>query len=345
MEKFGVYPYSFAYASGVGTPEVEIYKKSMEANIACKDAIADMINKNYDGSRIKVDIGKEAIKEFGIDRVQYVLANSVKHKDHDGRISRENKEWAKETFVPLDLVDNQDRSRDFAIDKDGLLNIVVNQFKRAYKALDLWDKEQMNSPKGMNFEGKIMVLEPTMLKDDYKTREHQLFFCSGSSGCNPKARGRQVTGEFLKDGEKARYYREDFVGEAKIELLPQWAKEKLAEKSADRESARIMLEFRKLKEPNSLNKKHFMVKISDEAMERMDSKGFDKFYHVFPFKSFAIVNLNNDKGVCCLINKDEDRSQNLIKPKASVLEKLKNPKVDTIENPKEPTISKTKEVL
>ena len=39
---------------------------------------------------------------FGIDRVEYVLANTVQLKEWDGRFSRRNKEWASTISVVAD---------------------------------------------------------------------------------------------------------------------------------------------------------------------------------------------------------------------------------------------------
>ncbi len=39
--------------------------------------------------------------------------------------------------------------------------------------------------------------------------------------------GRKVYGKFISDGEKAQFYREDFIGEADIKHIPDWAREKL----------------------------------------------------------------------------------------------------------------------
>ena len=42
-------------------------------------------------------------------------------------------------------------------------------------------------------------------------------------------------GEFLNDGEKAQFYRQDFIGVAADEYLPDWARERLAELTAEQE--------------------------------------------------------------------------------------------------------------
>lgn len=229
MKDTPFYPHSFAEAKR--NDEQERYVLSHQANIECKKAIENIIKDNYDGYRLGKDLAKAVIDEFGFDRVKYVLANTVQHFDYDGRISRDNKAWATETFIAPDIVGSSDRNNNLVITSHaGLVDLFVNQYRKEYKALNLWDKSQMNTVSGLDFKDKVMVLNPSILKDEYKTRDFQLIHCVGGFGCSPTARGRSVFGEFLKDGEKVEYHRTDFIGEAKAEFLPQWAKDKIAER-------------------------------------------------------------------------------------------------------------------
>ena len=89
-----VYLHSAAYASGHG--EMAQYQASYQANFACKEAVEQAINAHYGDKRLDTGSAvKEVVEKFGPDRVQYVLANTVRHKEWDGRISRDNKAWAK----------------------------------------------------------------------------------------------------------------------------------------------------------------------------------------------------------------------------------------------------------
>ncbi len=220
------YPHSFEEAKR--NNDMDSYKQSTQANIDCKNAIETTIKNNYDGQRLGKDLAKQVIAEFGIDRTAYVLANTVKHKDHDGRMSAANKEWAKEIFVPPDKSDGMDRNSYFVVDSHtGLTDLFVNQFKREVAKLNLWDKSQVNPPTDLDFEGKVMVIKSTSLNEKHKTRDEQLFLPFGGFGCSPTASGRTVMGTFLVDGERANFQRSDFLGEAKKELLPAFAIEKL----------------------------------------------------------------------------------------------------------------------
>ena len=42
------------------------------------------------------------LEKFGAERVQFILANTIQHKNRDGRISQDNKVWAKTIPMPED---------------------------------------------------------------------------------------------------------------------------------------------------------------------------------------------------------------------------------------------------
>lgn len=115
--------------------ELEQYRASHKANIACRDAIDNTISNNYRDNCLGSDSAKQVIAEFGLDRTLYVLANTIREKDWDGRIDRRNKDWAQ--TIPVFDDDNgfgYNRNRDFVVDKShpGLLNLFVNQARREY---------------------------------------------------------------------------------------------------------------------------------------------------------------------------------------------------------------------
>ena len=74
-----------------------------------------------------------------------------------------------------------------------------------------------------------MILKPSVLKDEFKASDYQLFYAESGFGCSPTASGRKVFGKFLKDGENTSFNRSNFLGVIKDECIPEWAAEKLAE--------------------------------------------------------------------------------------------------------------------
>ncbi len=96
----------------------------------------------------------------------------------------------------------------------------------------------------VDYTGKIVVIAPQYLKDEYKTPEDQLFLATGGFGCSPHARGRKVFGQFLKDGEETCFYREDIIGVLREEHLPEWAEERLQEmqETEEKQSGGIVIQ-------------------------------------------------------------------------------------------------------
>ena len=217
-----IYPYSLEYA--IKYNERDLWRESYQLNCDCARAIENDINENYDGPRLADDCEKAVLGEYGIDRVNWVLANTLHERGQDGRISRSNIEWAESFHIPRDTTQYQ-----FVVDSHpGLLNLFVNDVRWDWQALRLFDKSHCTGT-NEDYTDKVLVLNPTILKDEYKTPDFQLFLADGGFGCSPTARGRKIYGQFLKDGEETHYDRQDFLGVLKDEHLPDWAREKLAE--------------------------------------------------------------------------------------------------------------------
>ena len=93
MDKTPVYQFPFDYAQA--HDECEQYNASHDANIACKGAIETAIRRYYGHNCLDaVPAVRDVVKQFGYERTLYVLANTVQRLEHDGRVSRQNKEWA-----------------------------------------------------------------------------------------------------------------------------------------------------------------------------------------------------------------------------------------------------------
>ncbi len=67
--------------------------------IECRDAIEKAVAENFDGYTLPRDTAEGVIRQYGKERVEIVLANTITHLSHDGRFSPDNKEWAK-SLVP-----------------------------------------------------------------------------------------------------------------------------------------------------------------------------------------------------------------------------------------------------
>ena len=114
---------NYAYEAG----EMDAYRASHLANIACCDSIETAINENYGDNRLNAQAAVQGVMEkFSPERVAYVLANTVQQKSHDGRITTSVKEWAKKVEV---CAENR---TDFIVDKvnPGLLDLFTVEFQK-----------------------------------------------------------------------------------------------------------------------------------------------------------------------------------------------------------------------
>lgn len=173
MNTIPVYRYPVVYARE--NNELEQYRASHKANVACKDAIETAIRDNYRDNCLGSDTAKQVIAEFGFDRTLYVLANTVRLKDWDGRIDRKNKDWAR--TIPVFDDENgfgNNRNLEFIVDRahPGLVDLFINQARREYLLTQPLTKEDIqeeaarllrrlqsehepNSPSGTHFMAQI----------------------------------------------------------------------------------------------------------------------------------------------------------------------------------------------
>ena len=128
-----VYPYPRDYA--VENDELDKYRLSRKASIACKEAIEQAIGEHYANNSLDTAAAvKQVVDAFGYDRMMYVLAVTVKHKDWDGRISQSNKQWAATMPVFEDKTDGSaDQNVFLVVDKahPGLTDLFLREARRA----------------------------------------------------------------------------------------------------------------------------------------------------------------------------------------------------------------------
>ena len=91
-----VYRYSLSEAKRCN--EMNLWRDSHKENIRCRDAIDKMVSEQYSGNILPDEIVRSACREFGIDRVGWVLANTVNENDYDGRYRPDTKKWARSIF-------------------------------------------------------------------------------------------------------------------------------------------------------------------------------------------------------------------------------------------------------
>ena len=88
------------------------------------------------------------------------------------------------------------------------------------------------------------------------------------------------------------------------------------------EAARLLGKLQEPAQPNSPGGTHFMAEVSRDFMERAGAKDTAALQKLLPFRSLALSNLKDRKGVFAVISKEEDRTQPLRSRKPSVRSKL-----------------------
>lgn len=233
-----VYPYSREEA--MQRDESELWQESLKLNIACRNSIEEAIYRDFDGVHLKPDCAASVISEYGYHRVSYVLANSLQQKGFDGRFSKGNHDWANQTYIPPDRNGaGADRRCEFTANSSpATLDRFVNQYRRAYQGLGMFDHTHcLPDTAKQDFEGKVVVLSPRVLKEECLTAQDQLWLCTGGFGSHAGARGRAVYATNLGDGEKTRWNRSDFIGVLADSHLPDWAMERLMELKGQKQTA------------------------------------------------------------------------------------------------------------
>lgn len=80
--------------------EVDAWQEEHFARIACRDGIDEIISSGYDGAHLDAGCARKAIEEFGIRRVELVLAVTIQERSGDGRFSGRTRDWANRRRIP-----------------------------------------------------------------------------------------------------------------------------------------------------------------------------------------------------------------------------------------------------
>lgn len=76
-----------------------------------------------------------------------------------------------------------------------------------------------------NLLNKVVVIKGDAMRPEYQRASHQLLLVTGGNGAHPNARGRKIFTKRLLDGQDNAFYRQDVLGVADVEKLPEWAKD------------------------------------------------------------------------------------------------------------------------
>ena len=135
--------YKGTLEQAMGERDVDAYLDSRKLNLDCKKAIEEAIRENFDGLHLKQDAAKEIVERFGEERMNFVMANTIRELSHDGRFSRQNKDWAEHIEVPENISRGRNLNLDYVIEShpavlDGFIDMARAEIRmqRIEQALD-----------------------------------------------------------------------------------------------------------------------------------------------------------------------------------------------------------------
>ena len=88
------------------------------------------------------------------------------------------------------------------------------------------------------------------------------------------------------------------------------------------EARRLVEELKGLNEPNSLDKSHFTTELSPYFLRLADGKDMERLFSMLPYKSLTFTDGKHRHSVCARIDKAEDRSKSIRKPRPSLRAQL-----------------------
>lgn len=136
-----VYYEPFSYAKE--NDEVDLYRTSYRLNSECKQAIHEAIADNYDGMYLGDGAVDQVVRQYGMERVGYILANTLHHKSYDSRFSYSNKEWAEQVSTPEHNADRMTFRTDWVVDSHpAILDGFVTMFREELEAQKKLEQEQ-----------------------------------------------------------------------------------------------------------------------------------------------------------------------------------------------------------
>lgn len=118
--------YKLDYQTAETRGELDKWRKSLQLNQDCRDALVSAMRQGYDGyTASSIDV-KPVAEQFGYERILWVLANTINHHKGDGRINRTIIQWAESMDVP------DDRSNGYFLlnDNPGLISILASMVQK-----------------------------------------------------------------------------------------------------------------------------------------------------------------------------------------------------------------------
>ena len=171
QSKIPVYPYNAKTAQERG--EIEKWRESFRENCACAGGIDVLIRENFDGMHLKDGTVEKIVELYGYKRVEHVLANTVQERRGDGRFRPDNRAWAESHYIPEDEMHNYCFA---ARSHSAILDGFISNYRKLVMDLGMFDQKQCEPDSSeLDYTGKVLVLSPNTLKEEYWSPENQLW--------------------------------------------------------------------------------------------------------------------------------------------------------------------------
>ena len=135
--------YRGTLAQAMEERDVDAYLDSRKLNIDCKKAIEKAIALKFDGLHLEEDAATQVLKQFGEERMTFVMANTLRELSYDGRFSRQNKDWAEHIEIPENINQGKNLNQDYVIEShpavlDGFIDMARAEIRmqKIEQALD-----------------------------------------------------------------------------------------------------------------------------------------------------------------------------------------------------------------
>lgn len=135
--------YQESGAEAMRRGETQMYEDSSRLNVSCARAIEQAIRDYFDGNESLCDgCAQSVLEEYGVERVRFVLANTMQNVGFRYYHSEEVLQWSKDNPTPPSSYD-----RYFTVDTAaGLLDAFIGQFWQECQSMDQSNQGQTAGP-------------------------------------------------------------------------------------------------------------------------------------------------------------------------------------------------------
>ena len=211
--------------------ELRKWEESLQLNVQCAKSIEEAISGLGCSRALENGVVKAILDQYGLQRVSFVLANSVKW--NFGNASTEVSDWSMSIPVPYD----KKYVSQFSVYANiHSLDAFVRKLWEIRQKLGLYGIEHCAGGWGcVDYQGKTLVLNADCTDWSLTSLKDQLWYAVDGRGCRPDCQNGIVQAVRLADGKEETLDRGEFAGALDERFLPDWAAERLAELQASQQ--------------------------------------------------------------------------------------------------------------